>query len=227
MQAPISVIIPTLNVSGDLTGCIKALAEGQAAGLIREIIVTDGGSTDRTCVIARDLGAHIVTGPPSRGGQLRRGVAAAQGPWLLVLHADSILAPGWSGPVAEHIAQGQGAGWFRLTFRARGLAPSVVGAWANLRARMFALPYGDQGLLLSLADYDLAGGYPDQRLMEDVALVRALSCPLVRLNATITTSAVRYLSDGWLRRGAGNIWTLIRYLSGVCPESLADRYQRK
>lgn len=226
MQAPISVIIPTLNAAGELADCVKVLAEGQAAGLIGEIIVTDGGSTDQTCVMARDLGARIVTGPPSRGEQLRRGVSAAQGAWLLILHADSILAPGWSGPVADHVARGRGAGWFRLTFRAQGLAPLLVAAWANLRARMFALPYGDQGLLLSRADYDRAGGYPDQRLMEDVALVRALHRPLTRLDATITTSAARYIRDGWLRRGAGNIWTLARYLSGVSPELLADRYQR-
>lgn len=227
MQAPISVIIPTFNAADELAGCVKALAEGQKVGLICEIIVTDGGSTDRTCAEALDLGARIVVGSPSRGGQLRRGVAEAQGAWLLILHADSILAPGWSGPVADHVARAQGAGWFRLAFRAQGLAPFLVAAWANLRARVFALPYGDQGLLLSRAEYDRAGGYPDQRLMEDVALVRALPRPMVALNATITTSAARYIRDGWLRRGARNLWTLACYLSGTSAGLLADRYERK
>lgn len=224
MSAPISVVIPTLDAADDLALCIAALAEGQAAGLIREIVVSDGGSTDRTRAVAQAFGAQVVTGAPSRGGQLRRGITAAEGVWLLVLHADSILAPGWSIAVAAHVASRHGAGWFRLAFRAQGAAPVAVAAWANLRARLFALPYGDQGLLMRRAAYEDAGGYPDQRLMEDVALVRALPRPLVGLNATITTSAERYLRDGWLRRGAGNLWTLARYLTGTDPDALADRY---
>ena len=227
MPAEISIIIPTLNAEDHLPACLATLMEGLSAGLIRELIVTDGGSTDATCRIADAAGANIITGPASRGGQLRRGVAQARGRWLLVLHADTQLEPGWAAAVAEHISNGQGASaYFRLAFRARGLMPIWFAGWANLRSYVFGLPYGDQGLLVLRSNYDRAGGYPDQPLMEDVALVRALQRPLNALSARAFTSAERYRRVGWLRRGAANLWTLVRYFAGAEPKTLARQYQR-
>lgn len=227
MPAPITVIIPTLDAEGELPGCLTALGEGLVAGLIRELVISDGGSSDATRRIAEAAGAVLLTGPPSRGGQLRRGVAAARGDWLLILHADTQLAPGWSEAVTVHLERaGAGPAYFRLAFRARGLRPALVAGWANLRARLFALPYGDQGLLLRRAVYDRAGGYPDQPLMEDVALVRALGRPLVALPAEARTSAARYQRAGWLRCGARDLWTLLRYVMGADPAVLAARFRR-
>lgn len=225
MRAPISVVIPTLNAEGGLPACLSALGEGLAAGLIRELVVSDGGSTDGTLELAEAAGAEIVTGPPSRGGQLRRGVEATKGDWVLVLHADTCLDPGWSEAVLPVLTQ-PCAGYFGLRFDARGLAPVIVAGWANLRSRLFGLPYGDQGLLIHRSLYDACGGYRDIPLMEDVALARALQGNLRRLPGYVITSAARYRRDGWLRRGARNLWTLTRYGAGVSPERLARQYRR-
>jgi rSAM/selenodomain-associated transferase 2 len=226
LRARISVIVPTLNAADALPPCLGALIEGLAHGLIRELIVTDGGSTDATTLIATEAGAEVLAGPPSRGGQLRRGCDVAAGDWLLILHADTVLAPGWAQVVADHIARDPGTpAWFRLAFDDPGFMAGFVAGWANLRARLFGLPYGDQGVLVSRADYDRAGGYPDQPLMEDVALARALG-RMTALPVTARTSAARYRRDGWLRRGARNLWTLIRYLAGADPEVLAARYRK-
>ena len=203
--------------------------EGLHAGLIRELIVTDGGSTDATLKIADAAGAEILVGPASRGGQLRRGCAKARGQWLLILHADTHLERGWAEEVTAHLTHAQGAAHFRLRFRARGIMPGLVAGWANLRARVFRLPYGDQGLLIRATDYAKAGGFADQPLMEDVALMRALRRARVDLSALpidAVTSAERYQKSGWLRRGSRNLWTLARYFAGVSPERLADGYRR-
>lgn len=222
MRAPISVVIPTLNAAPQLAACLAALVEGLEAGLIRELIVSDGGSSDDTTTLADAWGAQVVVGPASRGGQLQRGVAAAQGRWLLVLHADTVLQEGWSAVVAEHLQSSDKAGWFRLRFDRGG---RFVAGWANLRSRL-GLPYGDQGLLLPRALYDAVGGYADQPLMEDVALARSLRGRLVRLDAVAVTSAAKYRQQGWLRRGARNLWTLVRYACGVSPARLAQEYRR-
>ncbi|MHA6263748.1 TIGR04283 family arsenosugar biosynthesis glycosyltransferase [Arenibacterium sp. CAU 1754] len=226
MAAQITVIVPTLDAEKTLPGCLGSLMEGVTAGLIRELIVTDGGSSDKTRDIADEAGAIIVEGPASRGGQLRRGAARAQGKWLLIVHADTELEPGWSRVVSDYFEDNTGPAYFRLAFRARGLMPAWVAGWANLRSGVFGLPYGDQGLLLQRRDYEQAGGYPDQPLMEDVALVRALKPALTGLPARAVTAADRYRRAGWLRRGARNIWTLGRYLSGTDPERLAQDYRR-
>lgn len=225
MRAPISVVIPTLNAEGALTGCAAALMEAVDAGLIRELIVSDGGSRDQTRALAENLGALWLEGPASRGGQLARGCARAQGEWLLVLHADTQLQQGWSRVAEAHLGA-EDAGYFKLAFAAGGLPARIVAGWANLRARLFGLPYGDQGLLIRRATYEAAGGYADIPLMEDVALVRALKGRLTPLHARAVTSAEKYQRQGWLKRGGRNLWTLLRYFAGVSPETLAESYRR-
>lgn len=224
MRAPISVIIPTLNAEDTLPGCLAALMEGLDAGLIRELIVIDGGSGDATGATAQAWGAEVLHGAATRGGQLRRGCDVARGDWLLVVHADTQLAPGWAAEVRAHLA-GDKAAWFQLGFDRGGLPARLVAGWANLRSR-FGLPYGDQGLLIPRALYDRVGGYRDQPLMEDVAIARALRGNLTGLSAKAVTSADKYRKQGWTRRGARNLWTLTRYLCGASPDRLAERYRR-
>ena len=225
MRAPISVIIPTLDAAASLPACLGALGEGLGEGLLRELVVSDGGSTDTTLKIAQRAGAVVVAGPASRGGQLRRGAGAAAGEWLLFLHADTVLEPGWTAPVFTALAA-PGAYHFRLAFDATGVAPRIVAGWANWRARRLHLPYGDQGLLIHRGLYQAVGGYPDIPLMEDVALARRLGDRLTQLDATALTSAEKYQSQGWLRRGTRNLWTLTRYMTGTDPDRLAGSYRR-
>ena len=225
MRAALSVVIPTLNAEKALPGCLAALMEGLEVGLIRELVVSDGGSTDHTLRIAEEVGAIVVTGPASRGGQLRRGVEASRGDWVMLLHADTQLETGWSDAVLG-LMQDTNAGYFRLGFSSGGMSARVVAGWANLRSERFGLPYGDQGLVIPRILLDSVGGVPDIPLMEDVALARALRGQLVTLPVTARTSAERYETEGWFRRGRRNLWTLLRYFLGTDPERLAQDYRR-
>lgn len=224
MPAPLTVVVPTLNAEAALRELLPDVFAGVAAGLVREVILTDGGSADETCRLAEAVGARLVAGPAGRGGQLRRGCEDARGEWLLVLHADTRLPEAWVEVVEAAMAEPDKAHAFRLSFRAEGLAPRVVAAWANLRSRFFGLPYGDQGLLITRDLYRAVGGYPEIPLMEDVALVRALRGRIALLPASVTTSAERYRAEGWIRRGGRNLRTLARYLAGAPPERLARDY---
>lgn len=228
MRAPLSIVIPTLDAAGDLPGSLASLMEGVEAGLVRELVIADGGSADDTQALAEEVGAVLVTGAPGRGGQLRRGADAAGGTWLLFLHADTRPAPGWSAAVAAHMAAGEGrAGWFRLRFDAGGAAARMVAGWANLRARALGLPFGDQGLLISRRLYDEVGGFPDIPLMEDMALARALRGRLAELDAVAVTGAARFRRLGWLGAGAGNLLRQARFLAGADPARLVRGYRRE
>lgn len=224
MRAPISVIVPTLNAESSLHQSMSCLMEGIEVELIREVIVSDGGSSDNTVVIAQEWGAELVFGEPSRGGQLQRGCRAAQGDWLLVLHADTVLSPGWTRAVVEHLKSDK-AGWFSLQFEGGGAMGRLVAIWANIRSRL-GLPYGDQGLLVPRALYESTGGYLDIPLMEDVAISRALKGQLRQIDSVAITSPEKYQKQGWLRRGTKNMWTLARYFVGVDPKDLAASYRR-
>lgn len=228
MPAPLSIVIPTLNAADGLPGTIAALVPGLEAGLIAELIVSDGGSKDATLEIANAAGAVVINGAPGRGGQIARGVEAAKAEWLLILHADTALGPEWVEAARAHFnSYRDKAGYFRLQFRAQGLWPSLIAAGANLRSRFFGLPYGDQGLLIARTMLEAQGGVPDIPLMEDVVLARRLKGRLRQLDAVAATSAARYQRDGWLRRALGNLVLLARFALGATPEDLAARYRAR
>lgn len=229
LPAPVSVVVPTLNAAPDLGPMLGALSEALFDGLIREVIIADGGSTDGIRAISEATGARLVEAPPGRGTQLAAGCRAAEGAWLLVMHADTLLPEGWSRHVRQHIARcPDRAGWFRLRFDQEGAWPRLVAGWANLRARLLALPYGDQGLLIPRSLYDAAGGYREVPLMEDVDLVRRIGRRRLRgIAAFVTTSAARYRREGWFRRGARNLATLALWRLGVPPARLARIYERR
>ncbi|MEM8758879.1 MAG: TIGR04283 family arsenosugar biosynthesis glycosyltransferase [Pseudomonadota bacterium] len=231
-RAPLSVVIPTLDAAASIGPLLAPLAEGAAAGLVREVVIADGGSQDDIAALAEGVGARFVSAPRGRGRQLAAGCRAASGAWLLVLHADTRLPADWQAAVRAHLDRyPTAAAYFRLRFDEASPAARLVAAWANLRSRLFVLPYGDQGLLMPRALYEEAGGYPEIALMEDVALADAIRRAAGRgalrgLGATVATSASRYRRDGWLRRGARNLLTLIRWRLGADPERLAEGYGR-
>jgi len=222
----ISVVIPTLNAERTLQRALSPLVPAAVEGLVREMVVADGGSTDRTLELADDAGANIVSTEPGRGVQLAAGCATARSDWLLVLHADTELADGWEVAAAEHMHRhADQAGWFRFALDDRGIRARLWEQGVALRCGLLSLPYGDQGLLISKRLYGEVGGYRPLPLMEDVDLVRRLGARrLRRLDAKALTSAERYRRDGYVGRSARNAVLLARYLAGADPERLARAY---
>ena len=224
MPAPISVIIPTLNAEKHLPACFAALSEALAAGLLREVIVVDGGSNDSTLSIARTWGAEILERPASRGGQLRAGGQKGKGEYLLFLHADTVLEEGWSKSLP--LRPDMPAYYFRLAFNAVGFMPRLVETWANFRSRFLKMPYGDQGLLLCAHAYHSAGGFQDIPLMEDIEIIRALRGNIQMLPAIALTDASKYRSKGWVRCCSRNFIFVLRYFLGADVQKLAAAYRK-
>jgi rSAM/selenodomain-associated transferase 2 len=225
----LSVVIPALDAAGEIRATLAAVERGREAGLLREIVVVDGGSRDETAACAATCGARVVRAPRGRGGQLAAGAAAAEGDWLLFLHADTVLEADWVAAVARFIdgpGQDMRAGAFRLAFEDSSPGARRVAGLANWRARRLGLPYGDQGLLISRALYDAIGGYAAHPLMEDVDIVRRIGrARLALLDATARTSGVRYRRDGWWARPLRNLLCLALYFVGVPPRRLVPLYR--
>lgn len=227
----ISVVIPTLNAAPNLVHTLAALVPAVVDGVVQEAIIADGGSTDDTFVIANAAGTHVVKAPRGRGTQLDAGAAVAKGDWLLFLHADTVLDHGWAEEAEsfiDRIERGrrrQAAAYFRFSLDDEGFMPRFVEALVGLRCALFALPYGDQGLLISRAHYNRLGGFRALPLMEDVDLVRRLKRrELAGLKSRAVTSAQRYRSEGYLARSFRNLGLMLLYYLRVPPRVLARLY---
>lgn len=227
----ISVVIPTLNAEQGLAATLSALVPAAVDGLVREVIIVDGGSSDRTTRIADDAGAILLQAASGRGCQLVAGAAKARSDWLLFLHADTVLEAGWEREVGalmdrvEGGARPQTAAAFRFSLDDVGFKPRMLENLVALRCLFMRLPYGDQGLLISRRLYDQAGGYRALPLMEDVDLVRRLGRGrIVLLRSRAVTSAVRYRRDGYLRRALRNFACLALYYLRVPAAHIARIY---
>ena len=219
MRPSVSVVIPTLDEERRLPAAIQSVRADA------DVIVVDGGSGDATREVAAREGARVLEAPRGRGRQLDQGARAATGEWLLFLHADTRLETGWADALAALPAEVVG-GAFRFAVDSPRAAFRVVERAVRLRLRLFALPYGDQGLFVRREVYARIGGVPHLPLMEDVAFVarmrRAgrLAFPPVRA----FTSARRWDRYGIVGTTLRNWSLLALYAAGHSPERLARRY---
>ena len=227
----ISVVIPTLNSQAVLPATLAALVPAAIEGVVRDVVVVDGGSTDATDKVADAAGAVFLRATKGRGAQLAAGAKAAKGDWLLFLHADTVLQDDWFKEAAQfmqraaqHDAQPQ-AGAFRFALDDDGVMPRLLEFAVHMRCQLFCAPYGDQGLLISRQVYEQSGGFRALPLMEDIDLVRRLGCrQLKMLRSEARTSAARYRQDGYLRRSSRNLLCLTLYYLRVPPRYLVRIY---
>lgn len=231
-RAMLTVVMPTLDSAKPMVPALGALVVPACEGVVSQVVVADGGSTDMTVSIAEEMGCDVVRGPRGRGPQLAAGAGAARRDWLLFLHSDTVLEEGWHREVAGLIERLESSGRthrsaavFRFALDDQGLKARLIEMAVSLRCALFALPYGDQGLLISKRHYERLGGFRDMPLMEDVDLVRRIGRRgLVYLRARAVTSAERYRRDGYLRRVARNLGCLALFFLRVPPRVLARFY---
>ncbi len=216
----ISVIIPALDEAGIIA---RTVDHARALGAA-EVIVADGGSKDGTAGIAERAGARVILSDPGRATQQNAGAASASGNVFLFLHADTRLPEGALARVTSVIGErGVALGAFRLGFDrdGRGLRFLIFGA--DLRGRLFNLPYGDQGLFLRRETFERLGGFREIPTMEDLCLVRRARRlgRVVIAPERVRTSPRSYERRGLVRNMLLNWTSVSLFVLGVRPERLA------
>lgn len=222
----ISVIIPVLNEAEELRATLDAVARGAP----REIIVVDGGSSDRTRNIALEFGAQVIDSAPGRARQMNAGAAAASSSLLMFLHADTQPPDGYAGLIhrvlnTPTVAAGAFGFGIREHFHGRRLVEWMVKA----RCRVLHNPFGDQGLFLRRDWFEAIGGFKDWPLLEDVEILKRLR-PHGRIVVTserVSTSGRRWLKRGVWRTFWINLLVMTGYYVGVSSGRLARFYRSK
>ena len=230
----LSVIIPALNEEKNIMACIESA--GQLNPL--EIIVVDGRSNDRTKEIAQGTGAVVIESPMGRGIQMNAGASFAKGDLLMFLHADSHLS--LRGKAKTSLVQDllrityydphHVGGFFRLKFDEESISTRLVELFANLRARLFSLPYGDQAIFIRRDVFEAIGGFNDYPFLEDLDMVLRLRKigRLKRLPFKVVASS-RRLKKGYpfspVVVSLRNALIALLFIAGVSPFSLLRLYK--
>jgi rSAM/selenodomain-associated transferase 2 len=217
----VSVVIPALDEEELLPGAIASVRDGAL-----EIVVVDGGSSDRTRERAVASGARVVESPRGRGVQLDRGAREACGDLVVFLHADTRLEAGWREALLSLPWPAVG-GAFRFALDTTRPGRRYAEWAVELRCRALGLPFGDQALFCRRAAYQAAGGFPHEPLFEDVVFMRRLRRlgPTVLLAPRAVTSARRWERDGALLTTLRNNALLLLFLAGVSPRRLLPIYE--
>lgn len=220
----LSVIIPTLNEEAHIA---TTLHRADLPGV--ECIVADGGSTDHTRDIAQTLKARIIQTPPGRARQMNAGAAAAEAKTLLFLHADTLPPARFPSIIKFTLKQpATAAGAFSFKLDQKGVWLHFIELLANLRASLFQLPYGEQGLFIRKHLFDELDGFPETPILEDYIFARRLRrYGTIRITiSSATSSARRWNTNGPFRVALLDQLTVIGFRLRIPLTKLARFYRK-
>lgn len=202
----ISIIIPVLNEAEKIEELIISLSKLNGD---KEIIISDGGSSDGTLEKLNKFNLIIIDSPAGRAVQMNKGAEKATGDILWFVHADSKISTSSLDDIFETIKDGKLGGFFRLHFYdADDKFMKFIERTSHIRAKNFCLIFGDQGLFLRRDFFNEIGGFANVALMEDWEISRRIykfhkHGKITALDTLIGTSARRYIQNGkfktWLK----------------------------
>ena len=219
----ISVIIPALNEESIIASTLEALRPLAPT----EVIVVDGGSTDRTREIVARTDATLTSSVRGRAEQMNHGARLARGDVFLFLHADTQPPPSAISEIRSALEDPRCVGGrFDVRLEGNHRIYGLIGALINLRSRLTKVATGDQAIFVRREVYEEIGGFPNLPLIEDIAFSRYLKKKgkVACLKSRVATSTRRWEREG-IWQTVLRMWALrLLYLAGVSPFRLKRFY---
>lgn len=219
----LSIIIPTLNEASHIAACIERLLDGGHSG---EILIVDGGSTDRTVVIADQYPVEVFQlKQASRAAQMNHGVAKATGDILYFVHADALPPITYASDIAAALSDGYPIGRFRFRFDSDKLLLRI-NSWFT----RFDKPWvsgGDETLFIRKELFEKLGGYNEEWvIMEEYDLVKRAreKEPYKVIQKDVLVSARKYDNNSWMEVQRANLAAFRLFNSGAPSIDIRNTY---
>lgn len=220
----ISIIIPVLNEECSIKSLLQQLQTYRQQG--HEVIVVDGGSSDKTVSISNSLADKVIKSESGRALQMNNGAAHSENDILWFLHADTLI----SDKAIENIQQALNKNdWGRFNVKLSGsnILFRLIEKMMNVRSCLTGIATGDQGIFVKKHVFNVVNGYPDIPLMEDIEIskkLKLISRPIC-IKEILTTSSRRWEEKGILSTVL-LMWKFrLLYWMGVSADKLAAQYK--
>lgn len=224
----ISIIIPAYNEEECLGENIRSLLIDAREVSAVEVIVSDGGSTDRTVTVAEQAGAVVVKSPnKGRSAQMNYGAKMAKGKILYFLHADTRPPAGFLKDILHAYCKGHTSGCFMLQFDYPHWFLKLNCWFTRFDFNYFR--FGDQSLFVSRDVFEKAGGFrEDHIVMEDQEMIKRIrkTSAFTIIKKPVITSARKYLENGFYKTQGIFFLIFLMYEMGFPQEKLVSTYRK-
>lgn len=225
----ISAIIPTFNEEATVKKTLEAISR---LVNVDEIVVVDGGSSDKTVEIIESFAGNkplqlIKTGFENRGKQLHEGTKHAAHEIFWFIHADTRPIQGSARQIKAYMNHKKVVGGnFEIIFGGEN-------TWARFMTKLYpylrsaGLIYGDSAIFARRETYEKIKGFKPLPIFEDLDLVKRLRRrgEFVHISLPVTTSSQRFGNSSFAPTFAK--WSLFQGLFwlGFSPRTLARFYK--
>jgi len=224
----ISIIIPTYNEESSILDLLKHLSDGIKSHSDTEILVIDGGSTDKTVELVNGGGYKSINSDrKGRAAQMNVGAEAAKNDVLYFVHADSFPPASFVDDIEESLNKGFQSGCYRYKFDNYPTPLLRINAYCTRYDRIMARG-GDQTLFITRSLFNQLGGFrEDYRIMEDYDLIakiqNASRFRIIQKDATV--SSRKYDENGYFRVQIANLTVFMMYFAGASQEMMCHAYR--
>ena len=227
MNETISIIIPVHN-EADNIGNLIAFLQKHGGKYVAEIIISDGGSTDETVVIAQQTGVTAFVSPQTgRAAQMNFGVTKATGDILYFIHADSFPSINFVSDITKAVNEGFDFGRYRSKYDSSNFMLRI-NAWFT-RFNWFICYGGDQTLFITRKLFEQSGGFKNELLiMEEYEFAERLMKQgrYKIFNDTALVSARKYDGRSWLKVQLANRKVVQLYKKGASQKDIVKIYKQ-
>lgn len=229
----VSIVVPVLNEAGRLPALFDNIDTLRAKamsikGFSIELIIVDGGSTDRSLSCATNANV-VLRSKPGRARQMNLGARYAAGELLVFLHADTSLPEEIVYEWQRMITEKYSWGFAPVHLDHQAVSFRIIEWCMNIRSRLTRVATGDQVLCITREAFEEQTGFADIDLMEDVefsARLRKANTPLF-FRYKVRCSVRKWLQHGTLRTVCMMWGIRAAYFFGVSPRRLHNVYYRR